>query len=176
MQEEEKNPIQKITSFFLSLSMLSARSAAAALTTAASRRTFIAVTRTGGLPYSRLPLLPPRRLSVACPAGQNKMWTFAGGGSDQNSLVDYCVSQRRDGDVSPAAIDAMKAVDRKEFIGPVEESRANIYLVSGLLEERPSRNKGNDRTTLPNVSTWHVSRTVVSGALSPFLALCRDQE
>jgi len=60
------------------------------------------------------------------------MWTFAGGGRDQHSLVDYLVSQRRGGaaDVSPAAIDAMKAVDRKEFIGPMDESRANVYLVS----------------------------------------------
>ena len=53
---------------------------------------------------------------------------------DQRSLVDYLVSQRRGGaaDVSPAAIDAMKAVDRKEFIGPMDESRANVYLVSGF--------------------------------------------
>lgn len=60
------------------------------------------------------------------------MWTFAGGGRDQRSLVDYLVSQRRGGaaDVSPAAIDAMKAVDRKEFIGPMDESRANVYLDS----------------------------------------------
>jgi hypothetical protein len=61
------------------------------------------------------------------------MWTFAGGGRDQRSLVDYIASQRRGGsggDVSPVAIEAMKAVDRKEFIGPVAESRANVYLVS----------------------------------------------
>lgn len=60
------------------------------------------------------------------------MWTFAGGGKDMNSLVDYCVAQRRGGGqgaVSPLAIEAMKSVDRKEFIGPMDESRANIYLV-----------------------------------------------
>ena len=59
------------------------------------------------------------------------MWTFAGGGRDQGSLVEYLVAERRGGKAfCPAAVEAMKAVDRKEFIGPVEESRANIYLVS----------------------------------------------
>lgn len=80
------------------------------------------------------------------------MWTFAGGGRDQRSLVDYCVSQRRGGggDVSPVAIEAMKAVDRKEFIGPVEESRANIYLVSRTGREKGSgklKKGGTDGTT-----------------------------
>ena len=116
--------------------MLRARpAAAAALTTAAAcTRTALAVTRFTALPRSR-----PSTLPVFRAEGQNssngKMWTFAGGGRDQRSLVDYLVSQRRGGragvDVSPVAIEAMKAVDRKEFIGPVEESRANIYLVSG---------------------------------------------
>ena len=117
--------------------MLRARPAAAALTTAAAcTRTALAVTRFTGLSRpSALPLSPLPRLSVVPQAtGQSgKMWTFAGGGRDQRSLVDWCVAQRRGGsggDVSPVAIEAMKAVDRKEFIGPVEESRANVYLVS----------------------------------------------
>ena len=115
--------------------MLRARPAAAALTTAAACTiTALAVTRFTGLSRSPSSSLPLPRLTVVSQAtGQNsKMWTFAGGGRDQRSLVDYCVSQRRGGggDVSPVAIEAMKAVDRKEFIGPVEESRANVYLVS----------------------------------------------
>lgn len=122
------------------VSMLRARpAAAAALTTAAAcTRTALAVTRLTGLSRSRpsalLPSPLPRLSVVSQTTGQSgKMWTFAGGGRDQRSLVDFIASQRRGvsgGDVSPVAIEAMKAVDRKEFIGPVAESRANVYLVS----------------------------------------------
>lgn len=107
--------------------------AVAALATAAvaSRRTVLAVTtrRRGARPRSS-----SSSSSLVVPkAHGGGMWTFAGGGRDQGSLVDYLVAQRRGGGSGkafcPAAVEAMRAVDRREFIGPVEESRANIYLV-----------------------------------------------
>lgn len=72
------------------------------------------------------------------------MWTFAGGGEDQASLVDYIVRSSR-GAVSSRAAAAMKRVDRKHFIGPLPESRANIYLVGE--RKRKGKIERNGRKT-----------------------------